>query len=40
MEEHLSFKRFFGFRLKYQIPYHTTLCKFFNEIVAKRHMSA
>ncbi|XOD67434.1 MAG: transposase [Flavobacteriales bacterium Tduv] len=36
MKEHLIFKLFCVFRLKDQIPYHTTLCRFRNEIVAKK----
>ncbi|XOD67765.1 MAG: transposase [Flavobacteriales bacterium Tduv] len=32
--------RFFGFRLEDQISDHTTLCRFRNEIVAKKRMSA
>ncbi|XOD67447.1 MAG: transposase [Flavobacteriales bacterium Tduv] len=32
--------RFSGFRLENQTSDHTNLCKFHNEIVAKRHMSS
>ncbi|XOD66793.1 MAG: transposase [Flavobacteriales bacterium Tduv] len=40
VKESLSCMHFSGFRLKDQIPDHTTLCRFCNEIVAKRHMSS
>ncbi|XOD66996.1 MAG: transposase [Flavobacteriales bacterium Tduv] len=36
MGKALSYMRFCGFRLKDQIPDHTTLCIFRNEIVAKK----
>ncbi|XOD67985.1 MAG: transposase [Flavobacteriales bacterium Tduv] len=36
VEEFLSCMRFCGFRLEDQIPDHTTLCRFRNEIVAKK----
>ncbi|XOD67078.1 MAG: transposase [Flavobacteriales bacterium Tduv] len=36
VKETLSFMRFSGFRLEYQIPNHTTLCRFHNEIIAKK----
>ncbi|XOD66505.1 MAG: transposase [Flavobacteriales bacterium Tduv] len=36
MKESLSCMRFCGFRLEDQIPDHTTLCRFCNEIVAKK----
>ncbi|XOD67218.1 MAG: transposase [Flavobacteriales bacterium Tduv] len=36
VEESLSCMRFCDFRLEDQIPYHTTLCRFSNEIVAKK----
>ncbi|XOD67681.1 MAG: transposase [Flavobacteriales bacterium Tduv] len=39
VKEYLSCMRFYVFRLEDQIPYYTTLCRFRNEIVAKRHMS-
>ncbi|XOD68153.1 MAG: transposase [Flavobacteriales bacterium Tduv] len=38
VKESLSCMRFCGFRLEDQIPDHKTLCRFRNEIVAKRHM--
>ncbi|XOD68165.1 MAG: transposase [Flavobacteriales bacterium Tduv] len=31
---------FFGFRLEDKIPDYTTLCRFRNEIMPKRHMRA
>ncbi|XOD67064.1 MAG: transposase [Flavobacteriales bacterium Tduv] len=36
MKEALIYIRFCGFRLENQIPDHTTLCRFCNEIVAKK----
>ncbi|XOD67271.1 MAG: transposase [Flavobacteriales bacterium Tduv] len=36
MKDSLSCMRFCGFRLENQIPYHTLLCRFCNEIVAKK----
>ncbi|XOD67280.1 MAG: transposase [Flavobacteriales bacterium Tduv] len=36
VKEYLMFMRFCGFLLKDQIPDHTTLCRFRNEIVAKK----
>ncbi|XOD67214.1 MAG: transposase [Flavobacteriales bacterium Tduv] len=36
VKKSLSFIRFCGFRLEDQIPDHTTLCRFRNEIVAKK----
>ncbi|XOD68056.1 MAG: transposase [Flavobacteriales bacterium Tduv] len=40
MKESLSCMRFYCFRLENQIPDHTTLCKFRNEIVAKKAYEA
>ncbi|XOD67374.1 MAG: transposase [Flavobacteriales bacterium Tduv] len=36
MKEYLSFTRFCAFRLEDQSPDHRTLCKFRNEIIAKK----
>ncbi|XOD67180.1 MAG: transposase [Flavobacteriales bacterium Tduv] len=36
MKESLSCMRFCGFQLEDQIPAHTTLCRFRNEIVSKK----
>ncbi|XOD68210.1 MAG: transposase [Flavobacteriales bacterium Tduv] len=36
VREYFSFIRFCGFRLEDKIPNHTTLCRFRNEIVAKK----
>ncbi|XOD66498.1 MAG: transposase [Flavobacteriales bacterium Tduv] len=36
LKKSLSCMLFCDFRLKDQIPYHTTLCRFRNEIVAKK----
>ncbi|XOD67598.1 MAG: transposase [Flavobacteriales bacterium Tduv] len=36
VKESLSFMRFFGFLLEEKIPDYTTLCRFSNEIVAKK----
>ncbi|XOD67061.1 MAG: transposase [Flavobacteriales bacterium Tduv] len=38
VKESIGCMRFCGFRLEDQIPDHTTLCKFRNEVVAKRNM--
>ncbi|XOD68074.1 MAG: transposase [Flavobacteriales bacterium Tduv] len=40
MKKSLSYMCFCGFRSEDQIPYHTTLRRFRNKIVAKRNMSS